>query len=111
MTTRNVSNDGKPLPVRIALAERRLLERRRRIGSVTLGIRQKLRARLVSPGLLLAAGFGVALERSTHRKGLPLVAVLSVVGTYGRLLALVWSWVQRSPREPRTPPAEGESRG
>ena len=60
----DVRQGSRPLEHRIHVTEAQLLERRERIGTVATGLRRDVRARIVSPGVLVAFfGLGVFLER------------------------------------------------
>lgn len=97
-----------PLAVRIDGLEKSLLERRRRISTGAMGIGPKLRARLTSPGMLLAAvGLGVVLGRGVRQHGgWSLLTVLNAASTGSRLLMNAMS----SPKQPQASTNESRTR-
>lgn len=100
--------DALPLAVRIDVLEKSLLERRRGISARAKGIGPKIRARMTSPGILLAAvGLGVALGRGRRQLGAwSWMTVLNAVSTGGTLLMNAMS----SPKQPPAPTGETRTR-
>lgn len=96
-----------PLAVQIEGLEQSLLERRRRISIRAAGIGPKVRGRMVSPGMLLAAaGLGVLLARSSRPgAGWSVLTALSAVATGSTLLKNAASLMSQWP-----PPDSSETR-
>jgi hypothetical protein len=87
-----------PLHLRIHVVEQRLLERRQRIGRVAASFGPKVRARMGSPEMLIAAvGFGVFLHRSRRlnrvRRAWSLVTVLNAAYASSSVVTTLSSWV------------------
>jgi len=113
MSSAEAPEGSLPLALRIQAVERRILERRQRIGTVAARIGPDLRARMISPGMLTAAvGFGVFLQR-THRSGdrtWSLVTLLNAAYTSSSLVMNIASWVSPAPETTTsadTPPPRG----
>jgi len=100
--------DALPLAVRIDALEKSLLERRQRISTGAKGIGPKIRARMASPGILLAAvGLGVALGRGRRQLGAwSWMTVLNAFSTGGTLLMNALS----SPKQPQASTSETRTR-
>lgn len=106
---RSVARDSAlPLAARIDSLEKGLLERRRRISTGARGIGPKIRARITSPGMLLAAvGLGVVLQRAGRQHGgWSVMTVLNAVSTVSTLLMNAMS----SPNQPQASTNETRTR-
>jgi hypothetical protein len=91
-------DEALPLEARIHAVERRLLERRRRIGSTAASLGSRARARMSSPGGLAAAvGFGVFLHRSRDRRAQSLMTLSRVVYASSSLARTLWPWLSADP--------------
>jgi len=91
--------ESLPLEVQIHAAERRLLERRQRIGSAAARIGSRARSRMSSPWMLAAAvGFGVFLHRSRDRGARSLMTLIHVVYTSSSLVTTLSSWMSPAPK-------------
>ena len=64
------SEDSRSLAHQVSDLEQQLTQRRQRVRSLARGIKRKVTAQMISPGMLVAAvGIGVALEQTSHHKG------------------------------------------
>ena len=67
--------------------EQQLTQHRQKVRSLATGIKRKVTARMISPGMLVAAvGIGVALEQTSRHKGWSLATVLDAANESFRLL-------------------------
>jgi hypothetical protein len=93
--------DSRSLRKQVAGLERRLVLRRQRVRNVVAGISRTFTSRMVAPGtLLVAVGFGAALEQSGHRSGWSLPNLLDATNAGLRLLLTFSSSMHHSPVEP-----------
>lgn len=81
------------MKTRIDTLENQILARHQRIGTVVTDIGQKVRAKAVSPGALLAAvGLGVVVEQGRRSRGSSLANTLNAVNVYSAALVALSSW-------------------
>jgi ribose 5-phosphate isomerase RpiB len=81
------SEDSRSLAHQVSDLEQQLTQRRQRVRSLARGIKRKVTAQMISPGMLVAAvGIGVALEQTSHHKGWSLATVLDAANESFRLL-------------------------
>lgn len=85
-----ISSQSLSLRKRIKNLEHQILKRPERLRSIMAGIKHKIAARMVSPGMLLAAtGIGVAMEQTSHHRRWSLLRVLDAGSALLRLLLSV----------------------
>jgi hypothetical protein len=71
----------------IRRTEQSIAQRRGRLGVALVGVRHSVGQRMVSPGMLVAAGlFGAALQRDHRLNGLRMLALLEAANAGLRLL-------------------------
>lgn len=93
MTRAHRMGQPQSLSHQITDLERQSTQRRRSIRTLVTGIRRKVTARMITPGaLVVAAGFGVALEQTSRHEGWSLATVLDAANAGLRLLL----WVKPS---------------
>lgn len=75
--------------------ETQIMLQHRSVRTVVAGFKRKITARIASPGsLLVAFGFGVAMEQTSHQRGWSLAAVVAAANESIRLLLSLSSAVQ-----------------
>ncbi len=83
----DMTEDSRSLAHQVIDLEQQLTQRRQRVRSLARGIKRKVTAQMISPGMLVAAvGIGVALEQTSHHKGWSLATVLDAANESFRLL-------------------------
>jgi hypothetical protein len=115
MSPEEAPEESLSLDLQIRALEKRLLERRRRIGSEVASFGPKVRARMGSPGMLTAAvGFGVFLHRSTRRnrdrRTWSFMNLLNAAYATSALAMTVSSWIgpaSGTPTSADRPPFQG----
>jgi hypothetical protein len=93
MSAAEVQEESMPLESWIHVTEEQILERRQRIGSVATGLRRGVRARILSPGVLIASvGLGMLLERRNRNRQWMLTSVLMAARIGSSLVSSMSSW-------------------
>ena len=87
MIDAHTSGRSRSLAYQVIDLEQQLAQRRQRVRTLATGIKRKVTAQMISPGMLAAAvGIGVALEQTSRHKGWSLVTLLDAANESFRLL-------------------------